>query len=206
MEIDLGRRPDNAVEFLLLRAQAINSYAGLESSLCSLLATLLGADLESASIIFYQVVNTRSRNRILEQLIKKRFSEEYSAYFHGIPNTPNKRGLITLVNDLDSSRNEIIHWHTVNHIGGDSQDTLTSTLVLQPPASFFGRQDAMRTTSHLVEFIGKCDFVQRSINMFALYQRPLDILNDDFRDTWRDIFQRPCVYPPPDNHPLAVRA
>lgn len=154
--------------------------------------------------MFYQLVNTRSRSRILEQLIKKRFKDEHTAYFHGIPNTPHKRGLMTLVSELDTTRNEIIHWHTVNHISGDDTSH-ASTLVLQPPAFFFSRQESVRTTADLAEFIGKSDFVQRSINMFCLYQRPLDPLNDGFRDTWRDIFRQPCVYPPPNNHPLAAR-
>lgn len=202
MEIDLGKPADNAVQFLLLRAQAINSYAGLESSLCRLLSTLLGTDLESTSIIFYQLVNTRSRSRILEQLIKKRFKDEHTAYFHGVPYTPHKRGLMTLVSELDTTRNEIIHWHTVNQISGDDASH-ASTLVLKPPAFFFSRQESVRTTADLVDFIGKSDFVQRSINMFCMWHDgPLDGINDDWRKPWHDIFQQPCVYPPPDNHPL----
>jgi hypothetical protein len=95
----------------LARANAINAYASVEQSLCRVFGHLLRTDLDRAAIVFYSITNTHARNRIIDGLLEKRHGTTYEAYWNGIPNTQNRRGMFTTIRQLDQSRNEIVHWH-----------------------------------------------------------------------------------------------
>ena len=73
-DIDLGKPADNVLEFYIRRAEAIEAYAGFEQSLSLLVSHLLNVDVAVAAVVFYQIVNTKSRNRIIEELLAKRGS------------------------------------------------------------------------------------------------------------------------------------
>lgn len=200
VEVNLGKPADNALPLMLARAKALESYAGLESSLSMLLSVVLGTDMESAAIVFFRITNTKSRNQIIEALLKKRFGDTFTHYWFGVPNTANKRGLMSLVRELDGLRNEIIHWHTMTTI--DVEATPHTAMAALVPPNFWHSPSSRRTVDDLLEFIQKADFASRSINMFVAhhggYQNPSPLT-----DAWRDIYRRPCVYPPPSTHPLA---
>ncbi|MEX0954615.1 MAG: hypothetical protein WDZ83_05315 [Rhizobiaceae bacterium] len=197
--LDLGKPADDSGPFLILRAKAIDQYAQMESSLSILYSVLLKTDMDTAAIVFFRIANTRARNRIAEELLKKRFRDRFSHYWFGIPSTPNKRGLMTLINDLDAQRNEIVHWHVMTTINTDT-DARTTTLT--PPNFWADGRGKAKTIEHLAAFLGKASFVSQSIMMFCAhhgsFENPVPLT-----DAWRDIYQRPCVYPPPNNHPLS---
>jgi hypothetical protein len=127
--IGLGAMPAaGAIELLIWRARAINGYAELEQSLCSLFATLTGSPIDVAATIFYRITNSHSRNGILESLLERKFKTEFDAYWYGIPNTPHKRGLFTLIKQLDQPRNQGVHWHTVANITANEDGTNDASL------------------------------------------------------------------------------
>ena len=200
VDINLGKAPDNSIPLMLARATALEAYAGVEQSLSMLLGVALGTDTQSAAIVFFRITNAKSRNQIIEALLQKRFGSEFDAFWFGIPNTPQKRGLMTLVNQLDSRRNEIIHWHTVTEINVDT-DPPTAIAALGPP-NFWQGSASRIDVAELREFIQRADFVSRAINMFSIHHGQFENPSP-LTDAWREIYRQPCVYPPASTHPLA---
>jgi hypothetical protein len=198
--IDLGSLPRDG-RLQMARAAAIERYASVEQSLCMLFSTLLETKLDKAGVVFFRLTNTHSRNIIIDQLLNKQFGDKFRTYWHG---QNNKSGLITLIRQLDSRRNEIVHWHVANEIHADGA-TVTSTLKLVPPNFWSTTPETPSIlVGHLLEFSKKADFVQRSISMFCVMATSIvpDISADE-RAPWLRIFEQPCSYPPPDTHPLA---
>jgi hypothetical protein len=195
-------RPENELEFLTWHAQAIEAYAQLEQSLNGLFAHLLNTSPELASVVFFRVTSSYSRNVIIESLLGKRYPDRFDAYWSGVPNTPNKRGLIHLIKDLDKARNHIVHWHAVLNLTDEDGKPKASLELRRPNFWFDAISGSLRITDNdLKQFVAKATFAAQSINMFCVYlsgQVPADELQP-----WPDIFQKPCTYPPSDTHPLS---
>ncbi len=96
--------------FSAARMRAIEGYSEIERILAMVFASMLHIPFGRADIIFYRLTNTSSRNRIITELLRKEFGDRYLHYWHGIPDTPNKRGLMNLISTLDGQRNQIVHW------------------------------------------------------------------------------------------------
>jgi hypothetical protein len=158
----------------------------------------LGTELVLAAIVFYSITNTNSRNRIIDELLEKRHVTTYEAYWNGIPGTPNKRGMFTIIRQLDQSRNELVHWHigfTHGEIPGIGLRKPTSWA--QPNAPSISMQD-------LIQFVEKADFVHRSLNIFfLLVSTPRTAPEAEALQTLDEIFQQPASYPPSDTNPLS---
>lgn len=199
VDVDLSKPAPNAVDFYVLRSNALEAYGSLEQSLSNLLAQLLRNDIQAAAAIFNRLGNTKSRNLILEDLLRQRHGETYSHFWHGEPRTKNKRGLMNVIQSLDGTRNEIVHWHVVRAVTENAE-----LLMLMPPSFWVRPSTAQITTADMDAFILKADFAARAINMFnAFVQDVVPIQDEDWRRTWREIFHRPCPYPPADSHPLS---
>jgi hypothetical protein len=182
------------------RALAINAYASLEAALCRNFGYLMGTKLDLAEIVFYSITNTHSRNRILDELITKKFGSEYEPSWNGVPGTHNKRGLFTYIRQLDQRRNEIVHWHvTMDFAATNPMDARYS---LMKPAAYAVLERATSTISipEFQAFIAKADFIAYFANMFSIIAR-----EDDFPElpSLRDMFRQPVSYPPPDTSPLS---
>lgn len=135
--------------------------------------------------------------------MRHRYGTTYDAFLNGVPGTPNKRGLMTMLNQLDQQRNEIVHWHVLRNVSDTADE-----LILAPPAFWLEQREERKTTADFAEFCAKASFAGRILNMFNVYNSERSIMpSEEFRArwqaTWRDIFQQPCVYPPPDSHPLS---
>lgn len=63
---DLGKQPDNAIPFLLARAQAIDAYAQVERWLNFLFSNLLGTPHDIGGIVFFRITNSSSRLAIID--------------------------------------------------------------------------------------------------------------------------------------------
>jgi hypothetical protein len=175
----------------IARAKAIQSYAGLEHALCSLLANFLQTSPDIAATVFYRNANSNSRNEILSKLFAKRYGERgYGPFWESA---------IKRVSSLDRRRNEIVHWHEAidffeggqirpNLIGGNYWDRGTNSRSLG--------------IEELNAFASECDFVSRSLNMFDV------LLNGALEKScgsqpWDNICREPMTYPPPDSHPFS---
>ena len=66
---------------IVQRANAIDAYAGLERSLAIIFSMLLDIDQDLATLVFYRIVNTRSRNAMLQDLITRKYSTTYKRYW-----------------------------------------------------------------------------------------------------------------------------
>jgi hypothetical protein len=188
-----------------LRATAIEQYSKMEASLAQLLAHLADTPDMAASIIYFQMVNTRARTKALEQLLQMKHGTQYDVHWHGRPGSPGKPkqpGLFALIRQTDEQRNNIVHWRTMEYISsGVKQD---DRLVM--PDFWYrapGKPPEPITTTVLEEFILKTEFILRSINMFTWFHDGRRGVTPEVRQTWLEIFQQPGLYPPLDTHPLS---
>jgi hypothetical protein len=197
----------NTAKLQVARAQAIEQYAQLESSLALLFASLLGTTDQTGSIVFFAIVNTRSRNSILASLLEIVHGERYQAHWHGEKGSPGKPGLgglLTLIRQLDDERNHIVHWHRVSHReihhGGKSK----AEELLLPPHFWYRAADAKPISIQSLEaFIRKADFTVRSVRMFHWLVTMKHPMPENLLYTWPKIFEQPVPYPPSDSHPLS---
>lgn len=78
---------DNPAHAMLFaRGYAISSYSELEQSLCMLFGGLADLSQDVAALIFFRIVNTRSRLSILEYLFKNRFGSNFNLLRNSIVN------------------------------------------------------------------------------------------------------------------------
>ncbi len=183
------QQEDARLELLVARANAIQAYATLEQSLCSIFAHCLEAKPDKAGIVFFRLSNARSRNYILEQLLKRTYGDTYSQFWSSSAR---------IIGSLDHERNEIVHWQTMIHVG----DAPTTASLVPPNFWTFNSLTPQKTPEHLRAFSAKADFMSRLLNMFhALITGMLK--GADAEQPWLDICQQEVVYPPPDNHPLS---
>ncbi len=187
------------VPLQISRANAINAYASVEKSLCRIFGHLLTTELNLAAIVFYSITNTHSRNRIIDELLEKRYGTTYEAYWNGIPDTHNKHGMFKIIRQLDQRRNEIVHWHIGFHPDDIPRLGLTKPSIyplIEPNSPSISVQD-------LNQFVEKADFVSRSLTIFyVLISSPI-VSEEEALQPLQEIFQQPASYPPSDTNPLS---
>src|SRR5258708_39060617 len=101
---------------MLLKAigEAIEAYTTVEAAQFRLLAIILGVDDDTAAIIFFAIMNVRSRHQMFETLLAKRHGRTYEKYWQSYTHYVNK---------LSEFRNAIVHWHhvTISNAEGPSE-------------------------------------------------------------------------------------
>jgi hypothetical protein len=109
----------------IARADAIQSYTGLEQTLCELFSYLSDTNPAVAGTIFFRLTNASSRSDILHKLMRMKHGDEYRLFFNSV---------LKLVRLMDGIRNEIIHWHMLG-FGGEGPDgkPLFREMTLTPP-------------------------------------------------------------------------
>ena len=180
--------------FLLARALAVSAYVSVERAQAGLFAHLSGATEDKAGIIFFKITSARSRREILEKLKRKKHSQLHNLYWNS---------LIKFIGELDNRRNAIIHWMIKTDMNIDLPPAAQITkLSLIPPSWWIGDDDPPEIEEKdLQEFVAKCGFAERSVNVFHW-----SISGHPHVDAaWQDIFQQPLAYPPPYTHPLAPK-
>lgn len=193
-------------KLLIARAKAIQAYAVLEQSLGKLFAYLLGVPEDYAGIVFFRITSARNRNQIVEHLLDKKFESAYDAYWHGLPGSPGNPktgGLLSIIRQLDDTRNQVVHWQTMTSVGGAEQ---TSYLIRPNLWEYITDRQSL-TIAQIDEFSAKTDFAARSVNIFWWYSDPNFIsrsgLSEADAQPWLDIIRRPCTYPISNTHPLS---
>jgi hypothetical protein len=184
------------VRLRLARADAIESYSSLELTLCSLFAILLGTKADLGGIVFFKITATRSRNSIIETLIKRKYGTEFNAYWNSV---------IKIIGQLDNKRNEVIHWYSGMNLNFARDGRISSaTAMLVPPNLWDRKRGSPKLTEKtLNDFTLKCEFAEAAILSFLLYGKGRRIRRKP-RAAWRDIFRQPLAYPPPDKHPIRL--
>jgi hypothetical protein len=189
--------------FHVYRSVAIQEYARLESALHQIITATLKCPLSHSAAIFYRLVNTRSRNQIIDASIREACGDMYEAYWHGIPKTSNRSGLTNIIQDIDSKRNEIVHWviRSVQQVNVTTGER-SFQIYLDKAENWFAQKHlpAGRFIEDLNDFQRKCRFAYLSAGMFG-HQISSGIAGRE-SEKWQEVFQKPCVYPPPEDHPL----
>jgi len=196
--IDLLEESNKAAldPFWAWRGHAIQAYASLEQSLCSLFQHLSGTTKDVASVIFFKITSSRVRDAIIERLLKKKYGNTYSIFWNS---------MTRLIDVISKKRNEIVHWSAVTVL----DDKGFSGMRLCPPNFWDLRAESpFVTTAGLQNFIAECSFLACQCNMFSSFINPLfraEIArgaSPEQMQTWHDIFQQAAIYPPPSTHPL----
>src|SRR5665647_1309473 len=85
------------------RGLAIESYARVEQQLADVFSDLLGVHPKLWGVVFFKITNANARDKILETLLKKKFGNEYRAYWHG--NDKGEKGLFHHLRSVSQDRN-----------------------------------------------------------------------------------------------------
>ena len=175
------------------RGKAIQAYALLEQALCELMQDLSGTNAEAASIIFYKITSTGSRNAIIEKLLRRKHGKKYNLFWNSY---------LKELRPIDIRRNEIVHWLSASLSATDYTGAIICGVILIPPGAHAFSHDADHISSlDLQNFSTKCDEFARLCRIFIRVSN-LNRAQDGF-DTWLDIFQKPFLYPLPKDHLLS---
>lgn len=191
------------------RARAIEFYARLEQNISDLASELLGVHPRLGGVVFFRITNSNSRDKILETLLKKNFSDTFRVYWHG-DNRGNK-GVFHHLRAVNQDRNRIVHWAETNIFEGKSREMPpgpeTGEWVLMPP-NWWDHDDSTPSLNamELSNFVAKADFVRQSIFMFQAFQfHRYPPAEKSTVESWRGIFSQSCSYPPQESHPKFAR-
>lgn len=199
----LGSEVDPAVQIAFLRGESLSKFRGLENALCMMLHALTGLELGVTFMIFYNIVNTRSRSAIFESLLSRNSDKSYKPFW---------KSLLKEVNLLTGDRNRITHWTDYGiHEAGDNPirigiDPVKSMSLVVPSLPWRDEKSAEVTKDDLVIFCDKSETIKEIVLIFSgiVLGRPSIIgMNEYEQDAWQDIFRKPFLYPIPENYPLS---
>lgn len=162
------------------RLRAIDQYALLEARLAWLLSIVLGVDIGKANVVFYRVVNARSRMGIISDLLAKSPFAETKPYWRSV-----EKAVIR----IDGLRNRIIHYVSVyDHgtTGGTTPGTPKRTLL--PGADF--STESQLTLEDLQSFKADVQTLATEIMYYAIFLRG-DEKGSDHAPALLEIFRRP---------------
>lgn len=177
------------------RGKAIEAYAQLEQSLCSLFAFCCGITRELAAIIFFKITNSQARNSIIERVVRQKYEDKYNLFLNSY---------LKQLREIDIKRNEIVHWIAAAYVALNVDNCVIVGVGLVPPSYWAHKADTPRILpSDLAAFSDKCGVFARLCTMFhGFLSEPPGLVLDA---AWQDIFQQPLVYPLPEGHPLNRR-
>jgi hypothetical protein len=180
--------------FHALRGKAIDAYAKLDSSLFILFVMLGEIRWDIAGVIYHNIIDTRTRGRILSKLMRKKYKDQYRIFWRSL-----ERGVARIT----EARNKIVH-HVVGHMQNPVTKQFAPVLIYGDVSNFNIKDQPPIDISQIEAFVKECDFYHRLINMFYTSLTPTidSVWDEATRQSWREIFQQPIVYPPPNNHPL----
>lgn len=155
---DLASLPDHLAGsgFDHLRGLAINAYASLEQSLSRALACFGEMPPDVAGLIFFRMVNTRSRMSVLEKLMRRRYGVTYGPFWNSF---------VRHIESLDKERNKIVHWHRASIVNSGPQPTF---FLVSPNIYELNVGSEQIGVPDMVAFTIKADFFTRLLNMFIL--------------------------------------
>jgi hypothetical protein len=175
--------------FHIARGKAIDYYAQYEVSLGLVFSKLMDVPPDFAGVPFFKINNAPARIQIVDRLLHKRHGSKYNAFWNSLSGP---------LRDLDTYRNQVVHWLMLTHLDTAKRPQMTH-ITLTPP-NIYDRRDGVTdlTIDDINQFAAKAKFYGQVLGMFHVF-----LLNpENVKPAWRDIFHQPVVYPPPDTHPL----
>jgi hypothetical protein len=194
ISLEEALRLADADKFWSIRGKAIQAYANLEQALSGLFSALAGTNREIGSTIFFRIINSDARRKIIENLWRRKFDVQFNSF---------RNSLFSELQPIDRERNEIVHWNAACKAGHDGVNT-TAQVVLTPANLIGGQKPPLtKTVDQIQTFMDKAIFFARLINMFTLIGCGTTPMSDSEKKPWLDIFGRKVIYPPPSDHPLS---
>ncbi|MGH2362173.1 MAG: hypothetical protein ACRDGM_16725 [bacterium] len=188
-------RVDLRQGFMNARAEAIEDYGELERGLASLFAGMIGTSERIGHLIFFRMVNTRSRLAVMEELVRVK-TPESRAFFSS---------LSKLIGQCDTDRNKVIHWGVMQKATIRGNGRIDSEIVLSNTTSPPGEGGEF-SVEEMDQFAEKCFFVGRNAHEFARIRFPQPTVKythwGDEREAWLQTFRGPITHPPSADHPL----
>jgi hypothetical protein len=134
---------------------------------------------------------------MIELLIKRKYGPKHNLFWNS---------LFKFINQLDQTRNEVVHWHMlVAPNFGRSGELTSATVKLIPPNIWDRRRKKQSLTERdLYDFTLKCEFADVAVWSFVRFV-VIPRSNRKWRAAWRNIFQRPLAYPPAETHLICQR-
>ncbi len=177
--VSLNTNPVN-----ILRSSALASYASLEANLASLFAALLEVPPKIADVVFWKILNTRSRCDMLTDLMKIRFQKKYEKWWSS---------MLKDIRGIDQGRNKVAHWRATDF--HDSRLNTKQTVLMNPSKNFLFEPEKGMSERDLARLIRRTNFASSDVIEFAFYIQGLLSLPPDK-------FLKPRVYPSLETHPV----
>ncbi|KAF0128096.1 MAG: hypothetical protein FD148_1898 [Methylocystaceae bacterium] len=196
MTIDGEVREPN---FIIRRALAIEFYANLEQALSVVFSILMKTDKVRSDIVFFKIINTSIRNKVIGDLLSICFGEQFDIYWYGAPGTPALSrcpGLFTHIRALDEQRNRIVHWHTLRYL---QEDEKYNSFKFPHEILKKATSSETMTSDELACFCDKARVITRAVELFIEF---ISVYERGESSALHHIFQQPIPYPPSESHPL----
>jgi hypothetical protein len=175
-------------EFRIARADAIQAYSFFEAALCALFSHLAGVTNQIGGIIFFKMVNARSRIATLERLKRLKYGNARNLYFNSI---------MAATTPLDGERNKIVHWHEVIDSSGYF-GTPSVRVLLHAPNFWDSSPDSpVLDTAAMLKFAETCSTFSHATRALTADWSGRPWLSSP------DIFEQRVTHPFPEDHPLA---
>lgn len=177
------------LELKIARADAIEAYAWVERELCSAFAYLAGTDDRVAGTIFFRLNNARTRRVMLNKMMRLKHGDDRRLFFNS---------LIKRLNEVDDTRNQIVHWIMIVNVYNHNGQFVGVDSHLAPPDFWSWDENTPNLKApDLLDFSARCRVIALAISQLVGRYRgriPADALPD--------ITLEPLAFPLPDNHPL----
>jgi hypothetical protein len=175
--------------FWAIRGKAIQAYATLEQSLCTLFSHLSSIPMNLAGIVFFKIYQSDVVRTVLDDLMKKKYGSTYSLFWNSFSE---------MLRGISIKRNQIVHWNVVH----TSDNCIV--LILPDMLGYNPNSPKSITGEDCITFIDACLYMTRHLTAFIQTHTPESPLHSDQvgLQALRDIFSRPIVFPPLHNNPL----
>ncbi|WP_428407953.1 hypothetical protein [Hyphococcus sp.] len=182
---------------LLYRGDAIGAYGAYEQAIARCFIQLAKTDHKTGSLIFFKIVNTRTRLSIMDELLKEQFYPNYKKFWDSA---------FKHIRDIDHTRNKVVHWLPISELHVDEKGVASldsrksKNCWLQPPDYWQAQKDKKELSiNDILAFRHKTEYVTKNLDLWHI-----KVSGDlpDVAKTFSDKFQQSIPYPPPKDHPL----
>lgn len=186
--------PNHLTAMLAARGYALDCYSSLEIEMTEALTTLTEMDDYISNIIFWRIVNSKSRLTILDECLNYRTTQTPALSVL----CPFWNSVLSRIRALDQSRNNIIHWtHAAKHLG---PDIVPQPVIIKPG---YRKQTSQEySVNDVLAFSDNCYSARRGLGYFLhAYQHIRQGLQIEPQSSL-GICLSPIPDQPQSNHPL----
>lgn len=138
---------------------AVHAYSGVESAQENILQYALKIGPVPASIILHSVANSRSRNEMIQGLLRNSYDDQFKPFWAKCTDFLNKLSLY---------RNAIVHWHphTNIYLSEDTEALKAASAIGNP---MLGRTSRSLELGDFPPFMQDCAYIREELLSLANY-------------------------------------